>query len=66
MSLVAHNRSQACNSSLLGEHAKQSTLANLSERQINTLMNLKPFQVQQLQDELREQQETLRVLSELT
>ena len=29
-------------------------------------MNLKPLQVQQLQAELQEQQETLRVLSELT
>ena len=29
-------------------------------------MNLRPLQVQQLQAELQEQQETLRVLSELT
>ena len=49
------------------EQSRQSSLfINLNDSHVESLMNLKPVQVQQLRDELKEQQETLTVLEELT
>ena len=45
------------------EQSRQgSLLTNLNDSHVESLMNLKPVQVQQLRDELKEQQETLTVL----
>ena len=45
------------------EQSRQSSLfINLNDSHVESLMNLKPVQVQQLRDELKEQQETLTVL----